>query len=366
MANLFEDYFNIEIKSAALNYKIHFLSSFSKNIYNEDLFIIYDEILADSLPYEWRNSEQSFALKCDEFAKDFYSLNKVLQVMADVGVNRKTQVLAIGGGIVQDVATFCCSIYMRGLAWDYYPSTMMSMTDSCIGGKSSINLGIYKNLLGNFHPPTNIFIIIELTESLEETKIADGIAEALKISYVAGLENFIEFTTLLNIWKETKSKKNLIRVIHSSLESKRSIIEEDEFDLGKRQLLNFGHSYGHALESASNFSISHGYAVLVGMLAAINRSAPSKRALDLHSELLRLNQVYINAQMSPLKFNLDVFKNQMAKDKKNQKNLQRLILLDSNGSPTLRDFPLTSLQLEECSNDLINALNQCELTYEIL
>lgn len=202
-----------------------------------------------------------------EEAKSLDAIPGLVGDLRRLGATRKTKLLALGGGIIQDIVAFIASIYMRGVPWTYIPTTFLAMADSCIGGKSSINVGPYKNLVGTFHPPDSILIDPSLTLSLSTEQRVSGLIEACKICYCRGPEAFKEYLDL----KPSSSMGVTATegVVVLSLLSKKWFIEKDEFDRAERLLLNFGHTFGHAMEGASHFRISHGVAVGVGILCAI-------------------------------------------------------------------------------------------------
>jgi 3-dehydroquinate synthase len=156
---------------------------------------------------------------------------------------------------------------MRGLTWSYLPTTMLSMADSCIGGKSSINVGKYKNLVGMIYPPEEVLIDPDFARTLSDEQVVEGLCEAVKICFCKDPETFNSYIALNAM--PGMSPKALEDVLGLTLEAKRWFIEIDEFDKAERLLLNFGHTFGHAIESATHFKISHGTAVGMGMLCAI-------------------------------------------------------------------------------------------------
>ncbi len=202
-----------------------------------------------------------------ETSKSLEGMSQIIVALRNLGTNRNSTVLAIGGGVIQDIATFACSIYMRGIKWDYFPTTLLGMVDSCIGGKSSINVGKYKNLIGNFYPPENVFIDLQFIDTLNNEQKAAGLCEAVKICFAHTGDAFDRCIALNP--HTTSSTEIFQQLINLSLLTKRWFIEIDEHDHKERQLLNFGHTFGHAIESASNYMIPHGIAVGIGMLAAI-------------------------------------------------------------------------------------------------
>jgi 3-dehydroquinate synthase len=236
-------------------------------------------------------------------AVDAMEENKTLERMTDVviqlrqlGANRESHLVAIGGGIVQDIATFCASIYMRGLAWTYLPSTMLSMADSCVGGKSSINVGSYKNLVGNIYPPKAVVVDIDLIGTLPVDHVLGGLFEASKICYAhseSAMQVFLETDP-----SPAMSSHGFEEVIRHALTCKKWFIEIDEFDQKERLLLNFGHTFGHALEAGTNYVIPHGIAVGIGMLVAANFSFQRGNLTDAATMRIKVLSNYIKSSIT--------------------------------------------------------------------
>lgn len=218
--------------------------------------------LPNDLPVIW--------IEANEEAKALQETLPIFVALKQAGLGRSSQLAAIGGGVVQDIATFVASLYMRGIPWSYVPTTFLGMTDSCLGGKSSINVGPYKNLVGNFHPPQHIDILPIFARTLPHVELAGGAAEAAKISFCRGQDAFAAYEKLAQpILGGDWNEQQLAALLHNTLAVKKWFIEIDEFDQAERRLLNYGHTWGHALESASGFAIPHGLAVAIGMMASI-------------------------------------------------------------------------------------------------
>ena len=209
----------------------------------------------------------AITVPADETMKSLDAIPALIVKLREMGANRQTRLVALGGGVIQDIVAFIASVYMRGVEWIYVPSTLLAMADSCIGGKSSINVGPYKNLVGTFHPPSSISIDPLLTSSLNDEQRASGLVEAAKICYCRGAASFEEY--LAQSPSVSMPVDRLERVVIASLMAKKWFIETDEFDRGERLLLNFGHTFGHAIEGASNFRIGHGIGVALGIFCAI-------------------------------------------------------------------------------------------------
>ena len=173
--------------------------------------------------------------------------------MADEGLTRSDAVVALGGGVVGDLAGFAAATYMRGIPYIQIPTTYMAAIDASVGGKTGINLLCGKNLAGAFWQPSMVFCDYHTFDSLPPAKLMDGIAEAVKCAAVS------EESLLPHI-----RKKDYEYVIERCVSIKKSIVEADERDTGLRQILNFGHTVGHGIEKLSSFSVSHGQAVAKG------------------------------------------------------------------------------------------------------
>lgn len=202
-----------------------------------------------------------------EKAKSLEAMPGVIRALRARKADRGSHLVAIGGGITQDIATFAASVYMRGIPWTYLPTTLLGMVDSCIGGKSSINVEEMKNLVGNFYPPGHVLVDPAFLPTLDAQDIVGGLCEAVKICFARGS---VDFSSLIDAGAVPPlSPETATRIITQSLLVKKWFIEIDEFDQKERLLLNFGHTFGHALESATSYEIKHGVGVGIGMLVAI-------------------------------------------------------------------------------------------------
>ena len=161
-------------------------------------------------------------LDATEEAKEFQALGSLIEQCRKHGLARSGRIVALGGGVVQDIAGFVATVYMRGVNWTFLPTTLLAMVDSCIGGKSSINVGDFKNLVGSFYPPDEIIVPVTAVETLPPEHIAAGRCEAAKICFARGDECFDEYLAL--------GEKNVERMIELSLGAKKWFIEVDEFD----------------------------------------------------------------------------------------------------------------------------------------
>lgn len=253
-----------------------------------------------------------------EATEENKSIERVIHVIERLVENkvRRGQVLvAIGGGIIQDITCFIASTLLRGVEWRFVPTTLLAQADSCIGSKSSINLGAVKNILGTFNPPKQIWVCPAFLDTLEHKEVLSGIGEIVKVHAIAGQEAF--GTLKADFDKLSTDREVLLGYIRAALLIKQKYIEVDEFDQGIRNIFNYGHSFGHAIESATNFAVPHGVAVAMGMDMA-NHIAEMRGLLsvayrDQMHEVLHSN--YKN--FKTVSFSLDDMLSALMKDKKN-------------------------------------------------
>ena len=202
-------------------------------------------------------------LEATEKHKSYDYCGNVIQQLLNINVRKNTQLVAVGGGVVQDLVAFCASIMFRGIEWAFVPTTLLAQADSCIGGKTSINFGEVKNKLGNFYPPSKIYIDTQFLDSLSAEDISSGLGEILHFYYYS---NSPMTSALYDNYRSLMRERAGLRpYILESLRIKKSVIEVDEFDQNERNKFNYGHTFGHALESVTNYEIKHGLAVTVGM-----------------------------------------------------------------------------------------------------
>jgi 3-dehydroquinate synthase len=257
---------SFEIQSATASYSVHIESyAFSRYLAEFDhAVVVADEFFEPQ--FSAAGCAAIFA-EATEAIKSLDASPALVEKIRRAGANRQTHLVAVGGGILQDLSAFIASIYMRGLQWSYVPTTVLAMVDSCIGGKSSINVGPYKNLVGTFHPPRKVLIDPVLAQTLPMDQQSSGLIEAVKICFCRGQESFDRHLTFGP--SAGMKVEALEQLIINSLLAKKWFIEVDEFDKKERLLLNFGHTFGHAIEGASHYAISHGVAVGVGILCAL-------------------------------------------------------------------------------------------------
>ncbi len=198
-----------------------------------------------------------------ERAKSFEEIGRTIETLVSTGFRKGGRLLVIGGGVTQDISAFIATVIYRGVDWFFVPTTLLAQGDSCVGGKSSINFRGYKNLLGSFHPPSRILIDVSFLDTLPPLEVTSGVGEILHFLVYSGEEDFVFLESNLG---PLRTDGSLMReLIGRSLAIKKSVVEVDELDVGVRQLFNYGHSFGHAIEAATEYSIPHGIAVSFGI-----------------------------------------------------------------------------------------------------
>lgn len=195
-----------------------------------------------------------------EASKSLETFGRLLQTMLDNGFSRKDCVVAVGGGVVGDLSGFAASAYMRGVDFYNIPTTLLSQIDSSIGGKTAINFGGIKNIVGAFYQPKRVLIDPDLLKTLPQRQISNGLAEAIKMALTSDRE-------LFEIFENKDIEQNIDEIIIRSLNIKKSVVEQDEKESGIRKILNFGHTVGHGIESGGNMEeLYHGECVALGLI----------------------------------------------------------------------------------------------------
>lgn len=193
--------------------------------------------------------------------KNFETLQGVLRAMLESGFTRSDAVVALGGGVVGDLAGFAAAVYMRGIDFYNIPTTLLSQVDSSVGGKTAVDLDGYKNMIGAFHQPKAVFIDPDLLSTLPRRHISNGLCEALKMGATSAPDLFELFER-----NDVLSSPDLIdEIIIKAVSTKRDVVEIDEREGGLRKVLNFGHTLGHAIETSSGLSLLHGECVALGI-----------------------------------------------------------------------------------------------------
>lgn len=255
----------IQIKSKLYDYTVDFTDDFTKILsgFGQETVFVIDKNVYHLYENKFSDIDENklFLMDPVEKKKNMDTVMDMILFWKQLGVKKNWKVVCFGGGISQDVTTIASNLFLRNIEWYFFPTTLLSMCDSCIGGKCGINLGQYKNQIGVFYPPKKIFIDTGFLKTLSEADYLNGWGELLKFS----------LTSNSAFYKELKTEESYIpcteieKYIYKGLLVKKLIIEEDEFESDLRRVLNYGHTFGHALEAYTDNEIPHGKAVIWGI-----------------------------------------------------------------------------------------------------
>ena len=326
---------SLNIQSHKGQYDVNFmqggLDHLNENPIEGAIYIIDNNI---TKLYEGRlnnilNSKRVLKIIATEENKSLNKFPNYVDELVNLNIRRNQPLIAIGGGIIQDITCFLATTIMRGLPWIFYPTTLLAQSDSCIGSKSSINSGKIKNILGTFSPPKKVVIDVDFLKTLKQTEILSGIGEMIKVHAINSPESF---NLISERYEELLiNPKVMEEFIFNSLSMKKKLIEIDEFDEGPRNVMNYGHSFGHAIESVTNYKIPHGIAVTIGMdianFVAVDLGISNK------SNFNRMHRVIDKNCNKFRHINIDIplLLKALSKDKKNSATQLRLILPDQDG-----------------------------------
>ena len=281
---------------------------------------------------------QSVILPDGEEFKTLETLNRVFDALLEAKFDRTSTLIALGGGVIGDITGFAAASYQRGVGFIQVPTTLLSQVDSSVGGKTGINHELGKNMIGAFYQPKAVIIDVNTLDTLSNQEFSAGMAEVIKY----GLLGNADFLSMLeaNIESIMARKKDLIiEVIFNCCQDKARIVELDEFEKGKRALLNLGHTFGHGIENAFGYgNYLHGEAVSIGMVMAAKLSKDEGNLS--HEETLRVESILSKADL-PISINKTIDSETlitaMSLDKKSIDGKIRLVLLKSLGDSYLTD-----------------------------
>lgn len=321
---------NIKSKSAEYPVIIHY--GLMKSVQLPKNTIIVADNKVKKIYGEFFKTNKMIPYSAGEKSKNFQTIIKLSQELIRLKANRKTVLAALGGGVTGDVTGFLAAIYMRGISFVQIPTTLLAMIDASIGGKTGIDLKEGKNILGAFYQPQAVYIDPQVLQALPEKEFQNGLAEAVKHGVIDGK---------LFFWLEKnkekikdKNPKILEQLIYKNILIKKKIIEQDEKEENIRAMLNLGHTFGHAMETLSNYKISHGHAVAIGLAAASQRE---KRIINLLSFFGLPTRIPENMEIKKI---IEI----MMIDKKNQSNKITVIIPEKIGKVKIaRNYPIKKI-----------------------
>ena len=278
--------------------------------------------------------------KATEINKNFNNVNKILDILLNKNFSREDCIISIGGGITGDISGFAASLFKRGLKFINMPTTLLSQVDSSIGGKTGVNTKYGKNLIGSFYQPNLVISDIQFLKTLPKREVICGYGEILKHSLIANknLYYFLDKNVkkILNL-----SSPFIEKAIYESCKIKKNVVEKDEKEKSLRKVLNFGHTFAHAYEASLNYSkkLNHGEAVILGIKSALNFSLKKNLIKNYEYNLIINHISKANLPSNISKYfkinNLNKILSFMLKDKKNNNDKIKLVLLKKIGSPII-------------------------------
>ncbi len=305
--------YNIVIERGSLNNLSQYCKTDKKALIVTDSGVPSE--YAEAVSRQFKNSFVK-VIPQGEKSKSFETYRELLNVLCENEFSRADCVVAVGGGVVGDLSGFTAATYMRGIDFYNIPTTLLSQVDSSIGGKTAIDFGGYKNTVGAFYQPKAVIIDSDVLKTLSERQFNNGLAESIKMAATSDRE-------LFDLIKNDNAADIIDTVIERSLRIKRAVVEEDEKELGLRKVLNFGHTAGHAIETAAGLcDYLHGECVAMGMLAFSSESV--------REELLTVLKKYD----LPVKFDFlpDEILSALRHDKKAKANGVNVVFVNDIGS----------------------------------
>lgn len=326
--------YNIKIGSKIINY-----SNLEKFVSNKEVLLIHDSAISEALIIKFKkliNEEtlklESIKINANEQNKSQETLSKIHSTLIENKFSRDCLIIGIGGGIVCDISGFAAATYQRGVDFFLMPTTLLSQVDASVGGKTAINHPKGKNMIGAFHQPLGVLADLAFLSTLPKREISCGLSEMIKhglirdIGYFSWLEENIEQIIELD-------SKVTEEAVSRSIKIKAEIVREDEKEKSIRALLNFGHTFGHALELIGDFkNYNHGEAVAIGMIMALEISVRIGNITQQDSERVKqlLNRAKIDTKIKKTINSLDLYECMLG-DKKKRGNVLNLVVLENLG-----------------------------------
>ena len=332
-------YSTLEIQSKISNYSIHFIENLDtiQTLIDQPNTITFIDSNVSRL-YPALHRETNIVVECTENVKTLDGTHSIFDNLIERKANIQTRLVVIGGGILQDLIGFCASTYCRGIQYDLVPTTLLSQADSCLGGKTSINVKGKKNILGTFYPPNNIYICTKFLKTLST------------LDYCSGLGEVYKFHILENRTDQFNIDGDITDMIYRGLLFKGDILSRDEFDKGERKYLNFGHTFGHALETTSQNNLPHGIAVILGCMIASRIASKLEYKVPNYNQLLEKGIELINKANIKLEqswFDLESLLEIVKSDKKSTGKLTMVLSTDHNFLQDIEDIKIIKQALQE-------------------
>ena len=325
------------------NTSIYFDDSFSSLFKYIDLdlsniFLIVDSNIYDLHREKFHEFENILVVESVEDSKSLAYLDTLIDKLILLGCNRSSFIVGVGGGVICDIAGFIASIYMRGLRFGFVPTTLLSITDASIGGKNGVNFKGIKNIIGTINEPEFLLIDFSFLKTLSDFELSNGYSEIIKHACISSDKLF----SLLEQVKLDYNTNSFKEILKESIKVKLNIIRNDLNENNSRKLLNFGHTFGHAIEA--KYKMSHGEAISLGIVLAINLSSKFGY-LDDNSTIVRITNLLSKFSL-PIdinKYNKKSLMYYVTKDKKSKGKYVDFIVLNNIGSAEVKNLLIEEL-----------------------
>ena len=299
--------------------------------------------ITDENVFEYHQSKfknlNTIVIKAGEQFKVQKTVDSIIQQLIQFKANRKTVLVAVGGGAVTDITGYVASVFMRGIEFGFVPSTLLCLVDASVGGKNGIDVGEYKNMVGTFNQPKFILHDISFLNTLPENEWQNGFAEIIKHASIADKKLFKELSShQLKYYHSQKIKTNIL--VQQNAKQKLKIVADDVYEKGDRKLLNFGHTLGHAIETT--YQLSHGQAISIGMIFACKLS---EKILGFKQTTEVENLIQQYGLPTHLKFNSKKVFEILVMDKKREQNFIHFVLLEKIGKAVIKPIKLIDVEI---------------------
>jgi 3-dehydroquinate synthase len=313
------------------------LSYLEKLVDKEHTVIITDEHLFGVAQKRF-GGWNTIVIHAGEEFKVQATVDSIIEQLIELGADRKTTLVGVGGGVVTDITGYVAAIYMRGLPFGFVPTSILAMVDASIGGKNGIDVGVYKNMVGTIRQPGFLLYDYSLLRTLPKQEWVNGFAEIIKHAAIrdAALFRELEKSKLTTYQRD---KVALARLIRRNVAIKSAVVSADEFEQGERRLLNFGHTLGHAIENL--YELSHGQAISIGMVAAcmISEELAGFRETDRVIDVLKKYGLPTLAE-----FDVKQVMEVLRRDKKKVRDTMNYVMLEKIGKGVVKAVPLNELE----------------------
>ncbi len=352
-----QDFSNMEsftVISSPRNYDV----CYTENTLPSDLVqSLMDEnsanlLIADKNVYELHlgnlnvKNTRVFKLEAGEEFKTLTGVSSIIEFLEKNEFTKAGTVIVAGGGITQDVSAFACASYKRGIRWFFLPTTLLSMCDSCIGGKTGINHNKAKNQLGLFSAPHKVIINPLFLGTLSKRDFKSGLGEILKLSITGGHQMLANYSRFVKNG-EVSDAKAIKPLILGALWVKKAVVEFDEFEKAHRRSLNYGHTVGHAIETLSNYEIPHGIAVAIGIIIADKLNSTYGRLSEDDRKKMKTYALELMRSENIKNIPTDGIEKLLKKDKKTSGTQLNFAVADSPGNMQILTMELNGKTIEE-------------------